>query len=96
MGPSEIAKQAKRPWPKEISSELKSVPTLAKVADRARGLDKKPKYEMPPSLVRFNIARELKILPAPFHSQFLLFDNRKYIYTMLQKLSKCEVNVSLY
>ena len=80
MRSAEIARRAKRPWPKEISSELKCDSTIAKVADRARGKDKRPKYEKPTCLVDFNIPQELKLLPAPHNAQFLLFDNSKSIH----------------
>ena len=82
MGSSEIARRAKRAWPTEISCEFKSVPTLAKVADRARGKDKRPRIEEPTSLADFTIPEELTTLPAPFNSQFLLYDNSKFTHNL--------------
>ena len=83
MGSSEIARNSKRVWPTEISCEFKSVPSLAKVADRARGKDKRPRIEEPTCLADFTIPDELTILPAPYNSQFLLFDNSKFAYNVI-------------
>ena len=88
MGSSEIARNAKRAWPTEISCELKSAPSLAKVADRARGKDKRPRIEEPTSLADFTIPQELTTLPEPYNSQFLLYDNSKFAHNMISsKLS---------
>ena len=83
MGSSEIARKAKRSWPTEISCEFKSAPSLAKVADRARGKDKRPRIEEPTCLADFNIPQELTLLPEPFNSQFLLYDNSKFTFNMV-------------